>query len=63
METLVTDIYFFINIVLDHLLPAIQAQSFLEWTCLEQSLEEFYTILLEELLQIAFELLEVGICS
>jgi hypothetical protein len=51
--------------VLDHLLPSIQQQSFLEWTrtSLEQSLAKFYTILLEEHLQVALEMLEVGICS
>jgi hypothetical protein len=34
--------------VLDHLLPSVQPQSFLEWTrtSFEQSLAEFYTILL-----------------
>jgi hypothetical protein len=50
--------------VLDHLLASVQPQSFSEWTCtsLEQSLEEFYTILLEEHLQVALEMLEVGIC-
>jgi hypothetical protein len=37
----------------------------LEWThtSFEQSLAEFYTILLEEHLQVTLELLEVGICS
>jgi hypothetical protein len=51
--------------VLDHLLPSVQQQSFLEWTCAscEQSLAEFYTILFEKHLQIALEMLEVGICS
>jgi hypothetical protein len=51
--------------VLDHLLPSIQPQTFLEWTVtnFEQSLTEFYTILLEEHLQIALDLLEVGIRS
>ena len=64
METLVTDTHFIINMVLDHLLPSIQPQSFLEWTrtSLEQFLVEFYTILLEEHL-IALEMLKVGICS
>jgi hypothetical protein len=37
----------------------------LEWTCtsFEQSLGDFYAILLEEHLQVALEMLEVGICS
>jgi hypothetical protein len=50
--------------VLDHPLPTVQQQS-LEWThtSFEQSVAEFYTILLEEHLQVAFEMLEVGICS
>jgi hypothetical protein len=50
--------------VLDHLLPSIQPQSFLEWihTSFEQSLAEIYTILLEEHVQVALEMLEVGIC-
>jgi hypothetical protein len=36
--------------VLDHLLHSIEPQSFSEWTrtSFEQSLEEFYTILLED---------------
>jgi hypothetical protein len=40
--------HFFINMVLDHLLSSIQPQS-LEWTrkSFEQSVAEFYTILLE----------------
>jgi hypothetical protein len=44
------------------LLPPIQPQS-LEWarTSFEVSLGEFYTILLEEL-QVALEMLEVGVC-
>jgi hypothetical protein len=51
--------------VLDLIVPSIQAQSFLEWTRtrFEQSLAEFYTILLEEHLQVALEVLEMGICS
>jgi hypothetical protein len=48
--------------VLDHLLPSIQPQSFLEWTrtstTSEQSLAECYAILLEEHIQVAFEMLE-----
>jgi hypothetical protein len=57
--------HLFINTVSDHLLPSIQPQSFLELThtSSEQSLMEFYTILLEEHLQVALETLEVGICS
>jgi hypothetical protein len=56
---------FFINLALDHHLPSAQPQSFLEWTrsSCEQSLAEFYTILLEEHLKVALEMLEVGICS
>jgi hypothetical protein len=48
--------------VLDHLLPSVQQRSFLEWTHtnFEQSLAEFYTILLEEYLQVALEMLEGG---
>jgi hypothetical protein len=51
--------------VLDHLLPSIQQQAFLEWShvSFEQPLEEFYTVLLEEHLQVALAILEVGICS
>jgi hypothetical protein len=51
--------------VLDPLLPSIQPRSFLERirTSFEQSVAEFYTILLEEYLQVALETLEVGICS
>jgi hypothetical protein len=47
--------------VLDQLLPSIQPQSFLEWirTSFEQSLAEFYTILLREHLQFALEMLEM----
>jgi hypothetical protein len=50
--------------VLDHLLPSIQPQFFLEWTrtSFEQSLAEFYTILLEEH-PVALEMLAVRICS
>jgi hypothetical protein len=51
--------------VLDNLLPSIQPQSFLEWTwtSFEQPLAEFYIIRLEEHLQVASEMLVVGICS
>jgi hypothetical protein len=40
------------------------ATSFSEWTLtsFEQTVMEFYTILLEEYLQVALEILEVGIC-
>jgi hypothetical protein len=57
--------HFFINVVLDHLLPSTQPQSFFEWTrtSFGQSLAEIYTILLEEQLQVALEILELGICS
>jgi hypothetical protein len=46
-------------------LPPIQLQSYLEWirTSIEESLAEFYTILLEERLHVSLEILEVGICS
>jgi hypothetical protein len=51
--------------VLDHLLPSIEPQSFLEWihTGSEQSLAEFYTILHEEHLQVTLEMSEAEICS
>jgi hypothetical protein len=51
--------------VLDSLLPLVQLLFFLEWACtsFEQSLVEFYTILLEEHFKVALEMLEVGICS
>jgi hypothetical protein len=51
--------------VLDHRLPSIQPHSFLECTptSYEQSLVEFYTILLEEHFQIALQMLKVGISS
>jgi hypothetical protein len=58
-------LYTFLNKVLNHRLPSIQLQSFLEWTrtSFEPSLAEFYTFLLEEHIQVALEMLEVGICS
>jgi hypothetical protein len=47
--------------VLHHLLLSVQ-QQFMEWT--HTSLQaEFYTILLEEYLKFALEMLEMGICS
>jgi hypothetical protein len=51
--------------VLHHLLPSVQPQSFSERTrtSFELSLAEFYIILLEERLQVALEMLEVGTCS
>jgi hypothetical protein len=53
-----------ISLVLHHPLASVQLQSFLEWTHnFEQSLREFYTILLEEHVQVALEMMEVGICS
>jgi hypothetical protein len=57
--------HFCINLVLGHLQPSVEPQSFLEWirTSFEQPLVEFYTILLEEHLQVALEMLEVGFCS
>jgi hypothetical protein len=50
---------------MDHPLPSIQRQSFLEWTRtgFEQSIEEFFAIPFEEHLQVALEILEVGIRS
>jgi hypothetical protein len=56
--------YLCINMVLDHLLPTVQLQS-LEWTrtSFEQFVAEFCTILLEEHLQVASNMLEVGIFS
>jgi hypothetical protein len=50
--------------VLDHLLPSVQSQSFSDWThtSFEQSVAELYTILLEHF-QVALQVLEVGICS
>jgi hypothetical protein len=49
--------------VLNQLLLSLQLQSILEWirTNLEQSVVKFYTILLEEHLKVALEMLEVGI--
>jgi hypothetical protein len=57
--------YFFIDLVFDRLLPSLQAQSFLEWTrtSFEQAPMEFYTIILEEHLQVALEMVVVGICT
>jgi hypothetical protein len=51
--------------VLDHLFASMQPQYFSGWTrtSFEQSLAEFDTIILEEHLQVALEMLEVGICS
>jgi hypothetical protein len=50
--------------VLNRLVLSVQLQSFLEWTRTnyEQSLAEFYTILLEHI-QVAIEMLAVGIIS
>jgi hypothetical protein len=50
METLVIDTHLFLNMVLDHLFPSLETQSFLErtHTSLAQSVAEFYTILIEE---------------
>jgi hypothetical protein len=46
--------------MLDHLLPSVQQHSFMEWiyTSFEQSVVEFYTILLEEHLQVTLEMLK-----
>ena len=49
MKTLVTDTHFFINVVLDRLSPSVFKRTY---TSLKQSLAEFYTILLEEHLQV-----------
>jgi hypothetical protein len=51
--------------VLDHLLPLIQLQPFLEWTLtsFELSVVESYSILLEEHLRLALEMLQMTICS
>jgi hypothetical protein len=48
--------------VLGHLLPSTQQHFFFQWalTSLEYSLSEFYTILLEEHLQLALRMSEVG---
>jgi hypothetical protein len=48
--------------MLDHILPSVQPQSSLEWTytSFEQSLAEFYTILLEHL-HVVLDMLEVEI--
>jgi hypothetical protein len=55
METLQILLQFSINMMLDHLLPSIYLQSFLEWTrtSFEQCLAEFHTLLLEEHLQVS----------
>jgi hypothetical protein len=51
--------------VLDLPFPSTQPQFFLKWTrtSFEQSIAEIYTILLEEQVQIALEMLEVGFFS
>jgi hypothetical protein len=51
--------------VLDRLLPSIQPHFFLEWTytSFEQTLAEFYIILLEEHIPVALEMVRAGICS
>jgi hypothetical protein len=50
--------------MLNHFLPSILPQSFLEWsrTSFKQSVAEFYTIL-EEHLQVASDMMEMGISS
>jgi hypothetical protein len=51
--------------VLEHLLPSVRPQSFLEWTHarVEPSLEDFaFSILLEERVEVGLEMLEVGNC-
>jgi hypothetical protein len=64
MEPLQILYTFLIPFLLDHILFKIQPQQFLEstHTNFKLSLNEFYTTLLEENLQAAFEILEVGIC-
>jgi hypothetical protein len=63
MDTLQHNTHFFINVVLVHLLPSVHLQSLESThTSFEQSLAEFYIILLEERLQVALEMLDVGIC-
>jgi hypothetical protein len=51
--------------VLDQLLPLVQPQFSFEWNpaSFEQSLAEFYSILLDVHFQAALEMLEMGICS
>jgi hypothetical protein len=51
--------------VFHQLSPSLQLQSFFNGlgTSFEQTLAEFYNILLEEPLQVAVEMLEVGIRS
>jgi hypothetical protein len=51
--------------VLGHLLTSVQLHSFLEGprSRFEQSVVRFYPILLEEHLQVALKVLEIGICS
>jgi hypothetical protein len=51
--------------LLNHIFPSLQPRSFLEWTrtSFDQSLAEFCTILPEHHLQVALEMLAVGICS
>jgi hypothetical protein len=51
--------------VLNQLLLSIKPRSFLQWirTSFEQCLAEFYTILLDENLQVASDMLEVEIRS
>jgi hypothetical protein len=60
LETLQILYTFLYYMVLDQLLPSTQRQSFLESTrtSSERSLVEFYTILLEEHLQVDLEMLE-----
>jgi hypothetical protein len=55
----------FIKTVVDHLLPSLEPQAFLELTRtnFEEVIAEFYTILHDEHLQIALEMLEMEICS
>jgi hypothetical protein len=65
LQILYTFLYYTIIWCWTTFLPSVQLQSFLEWThtSFEQSLEEFYTIHLVEHLQVALEMLDVGICS
>jgi hypothetical protein len=63
METL--QLLYTITMVLDHLLPSIQLLGMDSWTrtSFKQTLVEFYNVLLEEHLQVALEMLALGICS
>jgi hypothetical protein len=65
METLQTLYPFLYQYGVGPTFALVQPQSFLEWThtSFEESLAEFYTILLEEHRPIASEMLDMGIYS